>query len=104
MRIIKVIVERIKHEVKEADIYINKAILYKSEYPKMSDVFCKIGEDKLKNINMLHELVVSFINEYRSKKEEPPAAMMAIWEYEHKNMIDEIAELKVKLSMYRSNL
>ena len=41
------------------------------------------------------------ISQYRKEKGEPPAAMMAVYEYLHKQQIGKAAEAKAMQSLYQ---
>ena len=52
-------------------------------------------------MDMLHTQVARIINDYRSKKGEPPEAMQAIYDYLHEEQIEHVKEVKILLSMYK---
>ena len=50
---------------------------------------------------MLHKHAVSMIEEYQRNGKEAPASMKAIWDYAHEQQIEETADVKRMLDMYR---
>jgi hypothetical protein len=51
---------------------------------------------------MLHNEVVKIIENHRKMHGEPPAAMMAVYEYLHKKHIDKLADAKRYQDIYRN--
>ena len=49
----------------------------------MADIFCKIAEQELGHMNMLHGIAVKIIDRHKKEGKEVPVAMQAIWDYEH---------------------
>lgn len=49
----------------------------------------------------LHKAVVVLIENYREKQGQPPAEMMAVYEYLHKKHIEKAAEIKVMQGMFK---
>ena len=49
---------------------------------------------------MLHEVVTKLIEEYRETNGEPPAAMLALYDYLHGQEIENAMRVKVKQGMY----
>jgi hypothetical protein len=52
-------------------------------------------------ITRLHTLVVDIIEKYREKEGEPPATMLAVYEYLHRKHIDKVADIKRYKDMYK---
>ena len=52
---------------------------------------------------MLHTEVVKIIENYRKTKGEPPKEMQWVYDYLHKQHIDDLAEVKRYLEMYKSS-
>lgn len=54
------------------------------------------------HITRLHDEVVRIIETYRAEKGEPPADMLAIYNYLHKKHIEKVAEIKRYQEMYKT--
>lgn len=78
--------------------YAKNAVHYREEYPELSRVYADMAEQELTHANKLHEFVVKFINEVR-RINEPPVYMLEMWEEEHKEIIEEVAETKAMIAM-----
>ena len=102
MKIIKHISEMIEDEIEGALDYARKACEWKGEYPKLAATLLDLSHEELPHISRLHDEVVRLIKEYRQEKGEPPADMMAVYEYLHKKHIDKVAEIKRYQEMYKS--
>jgi rubrerythrin len=101
MRIIEEIVEYIDDELKMAEDYIDSANKYKDEHPEICETFIAIANDEMKHSEMLHSAVVRAIDKHKMSGKEVPAEMIAIWNYEHKNMVKFADELRHKLETYK---
>lgn len=99
MKIIEKLVDRMHEELEDAETYVDLALLYKDERRSLSETFVRISEQEVSHYDMLHKEAVRIITEYREKNGEPPAAMLAVYEYQHKKAIEEMAEVKMKLEM-----
>lgn len=94
MKIIKHISEMIEDELDGAEEYIKDAVKLKEEYPELAKVFYDISLQEMNHVDMLHTQVAQFIRTHREEKGEPPAAMMAVYEYLHEKHIDRAAKIK----------
>lgn len=100
MKIIAEVIDDIYCAKRESEKYLDKAIKYKSEFPKVSNMYYNTYETHRSLIDSMHDVIVSLITEQR-KKEEPPKNMQDIWDYQHKQIIDEMAYLDKREQMYK---
>ena len=100
MKIIKTLSEKIKEELKDAETYIDLAIQWKKDQPETADLFAELSEEEMGHVEKLHDKVSELITKYRAEKGEPPAGMMAIYEYMHEQHMETAMMIKVKQGMY----
>lgn len=102
MKIIKTLSELIEEELEFAETYARLAVEHKEENPSLASTFHEIATQELRHVDMLHGEVVSLIKKHRETHGEPPAPMMAIYEWQHKKEISHTSEVKRLLEMYRT--
>lgn len=95
MRIIAKIAEYIEEELEGAEEYAKCALKHKDDHPTLAKTFHDMSSDEMRHVNLLHEEVVRLIEAHRREHGEPPAAMMAVWEYAHEKHIKSAAKIKV---------
>lgn len=102
MKLIRKIADEISEELHSANNYATCAIEYKQEYPKLSQAYFDMAQDEITHAQTLHSNVVAIIEEVR-KKETPPELefMLQLWDEKHKKLINKMAKVKTKLSLYR---
>ena len=100
MRIIKCLSETIECTLDMAEEDIKKAIMYKEEYPVAAKAFYTQSTVLMDSIKGLHDGVVTLIENHRKEKGEPPAPMMAIYNYMHERHITKAAAIKNLQDMY----
>ena len=103
MKIIKILSEKIEEEVCDARAYIKMAIEYKEEYPELSRTLYNLSMQEIEHKNLLHNEVTEIIRRYRETNGEPPADMMAVYDYLHKEQIKKTLEVKMMQSMYKES-
>ena len=60
------------------------AIEYKDEYPELARTLYTISTQEMEHMNLLHNEVTSIIKKWRDVNGEPPADMLAVYDYLHK--------------------
>ena len=58
---------------------------------------------RMDHMNVLHNAVTDIIKQYRETNGEPPADMMAVYDYLHKEQIDKTLEVRTLQSMYKES-
>ena len=101
MEIIKKLSDMISGELEDAEHYAKCALKYKDDRPSLSRLFYQLSQEEMDHMGRLHEAVVGIIKEYREENGEPPASMQAVYDYLHEKQIEEAAEVKKYLDMYK---
>lgn len=102
MKIIKELSEMIEEELEGACEYAKEAIKHKEDHPTLAKVFYDISLEEVNHIERLHGEVVRLIAEHRREHGEPPAAMMAVYEYLHEKHIDKLNKIKTYQMQFRA--
>ena len=101
MKLIKELTERIEEEIDGAEEYAKEAIKLKLEHPSLAKTLYDISNQEMSHIDMLHAEVVKLIEEHRRMHGEPPAPMMAVYEYLHERHIEKVNTVKLLQAEYR---
>ena len=101
MKIIEKLSEMIDEEINDAMKYAKCALAYKDENAMLADMFIRLSEEEMKHMMILHNQVVTIIEDYKRKDGEPPEVMKAVYDILHKRHIDKAAEAKAAISMYK---
>ena len=91
----------IREEMNDAETYAKLALRYKDDDRSLSQTFEKLAEQELDHADMLHAQASRLIKERKENGETPPVAMSAVWSWEHENMMDCVARVKVLLAELR---
>ena len=101
MKIIEKLSNRISEEIKDAKLYAEMALAEKDEHRSLADTLYTISTEEMRHMQMLHNEVTRLITEYRQANGEPPASMLAVYDYLHNKHIQCAAEVKTLQGMYK---
>ena len=101
MKLIKELTERIEEEIDGAEEYVKEAIKLKHEHPSLAKTLYDISNQEMSHIDMLHAEVVKLIEEHRRTHDEPPAPMMAVYQYLHERHIDKVNNIRMLQNEYK---
>ena len=102
MKLIERLSDKISEEIKDANCYAMMALELRDERRPLADMLLTLSSEEMRHESMLHDAVVSIIDEYRRTKGEPPADMLAVYEYLHRKQIEAAAEVKNLHAMYNN--
>jgi rubrerythrin len=102
MKIIRDLEELIEDETHDIKKYAKMACELKEKYPQLANVLYTISTQEETHQRMLHEEVTKIISEYRKTNGDPPAEMMAVYNYVHQKHIDKLAAAKRYQELYRN--
>lgn len=94
MKIIKELEELIEDEIHDVKKYAKMAAELKDEYPGLAQTLFSISTQEETHQAALHAEVVKIIENHLKTKGEPPAAMMAVYEYIHNRHVEKMAEAR----------
>ena len=101
MQIIKKLSDMIEDELEGAEEYIKCALKHKEEHPQLAKVFNEISTEEMRHVNLLHEQVAKIIQDYRKEHGDPPAPMLAVYDYLHEKHIDKAAKIRAMQMQFR---
>ena len=101
MLLIQKIEDQIDEELHDSKKYIKCAMKYKEEHKELADLYYWLSQEEMTHADKLHKQVVSLIEDYRRREGEPPAEMLAVYNYIHRKQIEHAAEVTAKQALYK---
>lgn len=101
MQEIKLLMEHMEDEIRDAHTYAELALEYRTTDPETAELFYKLSCEETNHMNMLHKNIVRIIDCYKREKGAPPADMVAVYEYLHKRAVEKATEVGILQGMYR---
>lgn len=102
MKLIQTLEELIDDEIHDIKKYAKLAAEVKHEYPTLAQVLFNISVQEEGHQAAIHSEVVKIIEDHRKNHGEPPAAMMAVYDYLHKKHIDKAVEARHYQDAYKN--
>ena len=103
MKLIKELEELIEEEIRDVKKYAKLAAEVKDDHPGLAQVFYNLSAQEDTHQAALHDEVVKIIEAHRRTHGEPPAAMMAIYDYVHQKHIDALADARRYQDVYKNS-
>lgn len=103
MKLIQELEELIEEEIHDVKKYAKMASELKTENPGLAQVLYTISVQEEAHSNMLHSEVTKIIEAYKKSHGDPPAAMMAVYEFMHKRHIDRAVEARRYQEVYKNS-
>lgn len=103
MKIIKKLEDLIEDEICDIKKYAKMAAELKEEHPALAQVLYNISTQEDAHQAALHVEVIKIIENHRRTHGQPPAEMMAVYEYIHNRHIEKHAEAKRYQDIYKGN-
>ena len=101
MRLIEELSDLISEEIDDAERYAKRALDHRDAQPGVAKLFNTLAMQELDHAESLHGVVVDVIAEYKRDHGEPPADMMAVYNYLHKRQTAHLADVKAMIAAYR---
>ena len=101
MRIIQELSEMIMEETEGAEHYITRTLEVREKYPKLADLLYKLSGEEMQHVSALHEMVTAMIEEHKRDHGDPPADMLAVYNYIHRKQIGCAANVKARQALYK---
>ena len=103
MKIIKELEELIEDEIHDVKKYAKMAAELKDQYPSLAQTLFSISTQEEAHQAALHTEVVKLIEDHKKTKGEPPAVMMAVYEFMHKRHIENMADARHYQDIYKAH-
>ena len=101
MKLIETLSDKISDEIHDAKSYARMALEQKDTRPDLARTLYTISLEEMDHMARLHNSVVGIIESYRQEHGEPPAAMLAVYDYLHKQQIAKAADAKALQDMFK---
>lgn len=101
MKEMKEVALDIREMLEEAECYAREANKHKTQFPELARLYNQISQNRVSEINGLHEQVTTLIERAKRDGQEVPASMLAIWDWEHDLMLEAMADVKRLQDMYK---
>ena len=102
MKVIRDLEELIEDEIHDIKKYAKMAAELKEEHPSLAQTLYTISTQEDSHQAAIHSEVAKIIDQHKRTHGEPPAAMMAVYEYLHKRSIEKLADARRYQDIYKN--
>lgn len=100
MEKIKILCKEIREELKDAETYAERSIKSKGEGDKdLAEMYVSLANAEMEHVEKLHNAAVREIDRIKSSGKEVPPVMMELWKWQHSELAEEAAEVKMLISI-----
>lgn len=103
MKLIRDLEELIEDEIHDVKKYAKMAAELKAEHPGLAQVLYSISAQEDTHQAAIHSEVVKIIEEYRRSHGEPPASMLAVYDFLHKRHVEKLADARRYQEIYKTS-
>lgn len=100
MRMLEIVIDHMKHALKESESYYKEYMLLEGTYPEIASVSLDMCEAHMKLFNKWKVAALDFISRIKREKS-VPENMEEMWNREYSKLIDDHSELERKLYKLR---
>lgn len=100
MKVIKCLTALIEEELADAKKYAELALTYATGQPETAKLFREFSDEEMRHMERLHKAAEKAIEEHRRTKGDPPAEMLAVYNFLHDRQIVLAKEVKVLQGMF----
>lgn len=101
MKEMKEVIRNIYDELEDAEKYAKAAVRVRMTQPELAAVYYRLANEELGHMETLHKQAAEMIEAVKRTGREVPVEMRVIWEWEHEKMMDETADVRRLLEMYK---
>ena len=102
MKLIQELCEHIEEEICDAECYAGMAIHYMDTEPEAAELFHNLSKEEMGHMGKMHRMVSDMITQYRKEHGDPPAEMLAVYNYMHDKSMKHAAKVRSLQGMYSS--
>lgn len=100
MDVIRMIQPWLEDEIDDGKKYAMAALQIREHHPDIAETLIQISNEEMGHMSRLHAALAKLIEAYRDEKGDPPAPMLAVYDYLHKQQIAKAAEVKNLQAMF----
>jgi DNA polymerase/3'-5' exonuclease PolX len=100
MKILAELIEKAEDTLEEVEFYGRQAQHLKVTDKSVADLYNKLATTHIEIYGNIHREIVNLIEEHKRTGHQPPPEMLAIWNYEHKKLIERFTKAKNIVNEY----